>query len=228
MITYTSIECFKSIVFCIGLALVVSGSAQAVPITYNYAGTGSGTIGTTTFTNTTFVITAVGDTNNRQSFPGDFSSVGGYQIGNISASIDIAGVGKFSFITPTHFFVNNEASAGVGFSEGVDVLQGGTDLFDGPTDPSFLTWDMLSSIGPISGSAELLQWIIYTAPYVLGPHVLTDGGYLVFNDQQTQATFQATVSTQAPEPATLTLLGLGIAGIGYQRRRQMRAQESRG
>lgn len=186
------------------LLVLHAPSAFADPVTFTHQGVGSGSIGGTSFTNASFTITAVGNTLNVQSF-----GVGVF-IDHDSAMISITGVGTFLFTTGTRTFVNNTAEI-VGFSRaGID----GGDLFDGPINPQFATWDMLSSIGPIAGTANFLQWV---NPQL--PAVFTNGGQLIFNDGPSPAIFTATVAPgEIPEPATLTLLGLGFGGASIVRR----------
>jgi hypothetical protein len=176
------------------LSILAPLTAQAETITFIHTGTsGSGSIGGNPFSNEAFTITATGDTLDRQMFPGGFS------IDHVAASITIDHVGTFAFVTPTRTFVNNSVD-GVGFSRGPGT---GFDLYDG-RDVAFGSWDMLSSIGPISGDIDLVQW---GNPY---DPVITSGGQLIFNGGSTNGSFQALVGT-VPEPSTLTLFS--IAGV---------------
>jgi hypothetical protein len=166
-------------------------------ITFTHTGTGSGTIGATSFTNAAFTITDVGDTASRSSIPW------GFYIVDLSASISISGVGDFTFTSRTQTLVDNRDS-GVSFERGY-----GYDLFQGPTDPACASWDMLSPIGPILGTGNLLAWDLdgWTVP--------TDGGTLFFDDGSSSSVFQATV---VPEPISLSLLALGGAVMLFSRR----------
>jgi hypothetical protein len=182
--------------------LITLGSVSicsAVPVILIHEGAGSGTLDGVPFGNTAFVITAQGNTSNRTA-----PSVDVFSIIHDSAQIQLTGLGTFSFTSPTRTFVN-QSSPIVGFSRG---SSSGTDLFNGPTNGLFSTWDMLSSIGPIAGSGRLLQWS--------SPAVTTNGGVLVFNDGTPTATFTARL---VPEPSAywLTLVSMIIGSFYYCR-----------
>ena len=188
-----SCSCVWLLTACVGM---VALNSFAQSITMTHTGIGSGTIGGTPFVNRAFTITDVANTASRASFGG------GFYIEDISATISITGVGNFLFTSGTRTFVNNDLAT-VGFSRSGG---GGSDLFNGPASPGFGSWDMLSSIGPITGPGQLLQWS--TAP------VTTDGGILVFNNANISVTFQATV---VPEPACAVLFLCGA--VCWLRRR---------
>jgi len=184
----------KSSYLVAGLVGLAASAVSASPITMIHEGSGSGTIGGVSFGTSGFTITTTGDMDNRV-------DVGfGWFIDHTTASINIAGVGTFDIISPTRTFSNN-ASQIVGFSRSA-----GSDLFNGPSNAAFATWDMTTSIGPISGAGNTLQWGNFD--------VITSGGVLFFDDGATDAQFTAII----PAPASLALIGL--AGITATRRRR--------
>lgn len=187
----------------LAIATLTPGIARAETITFTQTGTGSGMIGTTPLVNAHFIITAFSDTDDRIQV-----SSGIYSEDHTLATIAIDGIGNCQFITATRTFVNQK-SGQIGFSR---AGASGYDLFSNLNSPAFATWDMLSSIGPITGTANLKQWNWPYSP------VETSGGTLLFNDGSCSCTFQATVGA-VPEPSTSILLAIAaISFLAYRRR----------
>jgi hypothetical protein len=185
-------------------ALVIvtaSSAALAEPITIAQTGSGSGTLNGVSFTATNFTITSVGDTADRQTLNW------GFAINNESASIFIDGLGTYNFVTPTRTTWSKYSGGAVGFG-----CASGTDLFDGPFGSSGLAnWDMLSSLGPVTGTASLMQWGLQS--------VETTGGTLYFDNASVPTTYHAVIG-QVPEPSCLFLAGIAaICGSFYSWRK---------
>jgi PEP-CTERM motif len=196
MRTITSCALF----FCVLSSVCRSG--YTAEIEFVETGIGSGSIGTTSFSNSTFTITSFADTTNRLLDTSTSAFV--YSIDHDSSEIAINGVGTFQFLSKTRTYVNNTKST-VGFSRGPSGSLSALDLYNGLTNPAFGTWDMLSSIGPITGTTKLLQWNDFESA------VQTNAGQLIFNSANNiSGSFSATI---VPEPSTLTLLALGVVGL---------------
>jgi len=175
----------------------------AEPIVFTHSGVASGSVGAVSFTNAPFTITGRADTANRVGTAPVFS------IDHDSASISIQGVGDFQFTTGTRTWLSN-ILVGLGRTapQPWDLLEGPTTAIVG-----VLNWDMLSSIGPITGGgSEILQWDD-------SPAVMTDGGRLVLNDAfPVTLTFSAQLQS-VPEPASWTML-IFAAGVALLKRRR--------
>jgi hypothetical protein len=187
----------------------LESKAMAAMIAFTHQGSGSGTLNGVPFNSSNFSILAEGDTDNRLSLSFDV----GFSIDHTSASISIAGLGDFQFLTPTRTFVNNVSSS-VGFSRG--GVSGG-DLFNGPTQGTLSNWNMLTSIGPLNGTGQLLQ-----GGGLFGS-INTSAGILAFDNSGSPATFKAEV---VPEPdSILSLLTLGGIGITSALKRRLKQSQ---
>lgn len=196
-----------SFAFVFGLVLVVA--AKASTITFTDVTTASGTIGSTSFVGDLITISAVADTS-------DIVPIGGgFFVDDNSASITIGSLGTFTFTTGTRFFVDGGE---VGFSRSSAT---GADLIDGPNNSAFSSWDMLSSIGPITGIGAIFQWNNVQCPSCgTLPAVVTNGGTLVLDNGSPDVTFSAQVGTSAvPEPTGMTFVLIGaFLAIRYKMR----------
>lgn len=184
---------------------VFASAASADPITFIHTGSGSGVIGGLTFSDLDFIITAVGDTDDRVVLPNPAT---GWAIEHASANIEIVGLGTFGFNIATRTFLNTDLNT-VGFSRSELGGLEGSDLYNGPMgNPVFDGWEMLTSIGPIIDSDfRIFQFF---------NGIETSGGILDFTDQQSvSGTFTATV---VPAPTAFALLSL--SGLAATRRRR--------
>lgn len=185
------------IVAAVMVLLAVCAVAHAKVITYEFQGSGSGTLDGVPFTDRIFVITAVGNTDNRET-----PFAGAFMIPNSSANIAIQSLGSFDFVTSTGVFCNTDAP-GIGFTATYDLFT--------IQNPAAASWDMTTSIGPVYAQAgQLLKWD--------DPLIHTSGGILIFEDRAgIPCSFEAVV---VPEPSALIVLGGGLAGLlGIRRRR---------
>ncbi|MEZ6014193.1 MAG: hypothetical protein R3F49_03700 [Planctomycetota bacterium] len=141
-------------------ALATSSAAQTLDMIHT--GIGSGDIAGVAFSAAPFTITCSGDISNVQ-----FATAGVYFLDHATAAIEVTGVGTFTFVTPTRTFVNQAGPGLVGFSR---ASAAGYDLFNGPSNSALAGWQLATPVGPLAGTATLLQWDMND--------VLTSGGIL--------------------------------------------------
>lgn len=195
------------------LCILLAPLALCDPLTLTFAGTGSGSLGSDTFTGSNFTITFTTDTSDLATpggYPNDISTPEG-----TSATFSVTGVGSGTLTGNQAVFVNDtENDVGIWFFQPPDFLTLGNF--------SFATYKLSSSIGPISGTASALSESIPTS--VEGESLsLTGVSALTFTADVTAASSGGGGGGGAtvPEPATWTLSGvvLGVFLLANLRRK---------
>jgi hypothetical protein len=186
---------------------------QAAPITYTETAMASGSLNGTSFTNKIVTITFFADTSN----VAPFGNGCGPCVVNLasSATVSVAGVGTDSFKDQTGIIGFPFLSPDLGGMAGVAMVDAAPQtsglLLLATINNAFIGYGLTAAIGPIHGLAGTPDPTISYS---------TTLGHFTWNPFPESSTFTAAVAP-VPEPGTLTLSALGLAGIvtRYRRRR---------
>lgn len=195
-------------ILCLGSA----SHADAAPITFTFQGTGSGTVGTQSFTDSAFTISLSSDTTAIIQI-GEF-----YRTPPASATINLAGIGTGTFTQLANVITIPDgfgAATFVGLELPANSLQlNGVTLFSATLNG----YTLQGPIGPISNRPAGSGFL--NAPTTLGQVQFTNYGNTL--------TFTATLGTPGaepvPEPTTMLLLATGIVGGAVLRKRKPSAK----
>lgn len=226
-------SCFAG-VFCLAIA-------GATPITLTFSGTGSGTVtsstGTADFTNQAFTITFDSNTSDLVTIPvsdpdaGDISTpnptTNTFVIGSLSGSL--SGLTTSSGVFGPAVFLNTTTNnVGIWYFETADWLVTASGSY---TSSFGLANDLtVTGLSPSDdgafGNATTPGTGAAAMPSTIGAISFTSLSNVTFSEAvtptvTTTAAIGAAVGT-APEPSTLTLFGIGIAGLAMGKLRRRR------
>jgi uncharacterized protein (TIGR03437 family) len=165
----------------LALGAVLVGIASANPLTITITGAGSGTLGSTRFSNATFKFVMTADTGmlvNPTCCPNDIETAQGSP-----TTFSITGVGSGTLMDTQVVFIDPSGTAGLAHANDGDMIDLDSQAFNG--------YQLNKSLGPVTGT-----------PFIGGAAFTTSAGTLMVSSGST-VTFTFTVSA-APAGPTIT------------------------
>jgi len=192
------------------VAALAAQPALADPITYTFAGQGSGTLDGAAFTGD-FTFSVNGDTANVDATGAPF-----FRIAGLGGTFN---QGAFSAALDPSLLIVGTADPAFNFQR-INLFNGAVSNGVGMVDPALAAFHLDTSIGPLTASDPADLLLTFDANNLSGFAFV--GGGSVNIASLSSLTFSAAVDRVAavPEPATWALMALALPLMGAVRRRQ--------
>ena len=212
----------KLMTLLVGLMMLACSAvtASALPITYQLTGSLSGDYNGTPFTDSAFTLTVAADTSDVVAVSwfdtNDLYGVGNYSFlfagPDLTGSLAVTGVGTFTFANRLWAWATQ---ANYLYPEGYFAL--GTDVEDvflEVQNPLYASYHLVTAVGALPVTLSKTG----TVPFSVSESGGTSGDLTLTG--ASSLAFQA--EGGVPEPSTYVLVGVGVAGLVYSRRKRMK------